>query len=233
MTKLSNQPTSGSDKLYERIRKILESARSNVARTVNTTQVVANWLIGREIVDHEQGGKQRAGYGKSVLKNLAGRLREEFGAGYSVDNLEWFRAFFLAYPNLLEPEKSDAAPRISAGRRKSDAMRRISDKLEPDQPSWIIGQLSPNLSWTHYRSLVRVESAPARAFYEIEAVKNNWSARELERQINSLLYERLAMSKDKAGLMKLATKGQEIATPPMSSRILSSLNFSACRNRIS
>jgi hypothetical protein len=71
--------------------------------------------------------------------------------------------------------------------------------------SWQPGQLHPNLSWTHYRTLLRVDKPEARAFYEIEAIKNNWSARDLERQINSLLYERLAMSRDKSGLMKLAT----------------------------
>ena len=73
--------------------------------------------------------------------------------------------------------------------------------------------IHPNLSWTHYRTLLRVDKPEARAFYEIEAVSNNWSARELERQINSLLYERLALSKDKKGLMRLATKGQEVQKP--------------------
>jgi predicted nuclease of restriction endonuclease-like (RecB) superfamily len=79
--------------------------------------------------------------------------------------------------------------------------------------SWQPGMLHPNLSWTHYRTLLRVDRGDARAFYEIEAIKNNWSARELERQINSLLYDRLAKSRDKAGLMRLATKGHEIQKP--------------------
>ena len=87
----------------------------------------------------------------------------------------------------------------------------IGDALRSQ--SWQPGQLHPNLSWTHYRTLLRVDKSAARAFYEIEATKNNWSARELERQINSLLYERLAMSRDKSGLMKLATKGHEIQKP--------------------
>jgi predicted nuclease of restriction endonuclease-like (RecB) superfamily len=87
----------------------------------------------------------------------------------------------------------------------------IGDALRSE--SWQPGQLHPNLSWTHYRTLLRVEKPDARAFYEIEATKNNWSARELERQINSLLFERLAMSRDKSGLMKLATKGHEIQKP--------------------
>jgi predicted nuclease of restriction endonuclease-like (RecB) superfamily len=83
----------------------------------------------------------------------------------------------------------------------------------PRGESWQPGILHPNLSWTHYRTLLRVDKPQARAFYEIEAIKHNWSARELERQINSLLYERLALSKDKKGLLRLATKGHEIAAP--------------------
>src|SRR5262249_11970009 len=74
-------------------------------------------------------------------------------------------------------------------------------------------RLHANLSWTHYRTLLRVDKPEARAFYEIEAIQNNWSARELERQINSRLYERLALSRDKKGLMRLARKGQEAQTP--------------------
>jgi predicted nuclease of restriction endonuclease-like (RecB) superfamily len=83
----------------------------------------------------------------------------------------------------------------------------------PRGESWQPGQLHLNLSWTHYRTLLRVEKTGARAFYEIEAIRNNWSARELERQINSLLFERLALSKNKKGLMRLATKGQVIQRP--------------------
>lgn len=86
-------------------------------------------------------------------------------------------------------------------------------RYAPRTESWRPGLLSPNLSWTQYRALLKVADTPARAFYEIEAQKNYWSGRELERQINSLLYERLAKSRDKAGLMRLATRGQEIATP--------------------
>jgi predicted nuclease of restriction endonuclease-like (RecB) superfamily len=82
-----------------------------------------------------------------------------------------------------------------------------------NKDTWTPGRLNPNLSWTHYRTLLRVDKVGSRAFYEIEAIKNNWSARELERQINSLLYERLALSKDKKGVLRLATKGQEIQRP--------------------
>ena len=92
-------------------------------------------------------------------------------------------------------------------------MGRSSSRRTARREFWQPGQLHPNLSWTHYRTLLRVEKPEARSFYEIEAIENRWSARELERQINSLLYERLALSKDKKGLMRLATKGQEIQQP--------------------
>ena len=209
--------------LYERIRQILESARSSVARAVNTTQVVANWLIGREIVEEEQKGKRRAEYAEQLLLDLSARLTAEYGRGYSVDNLEFFRRFFLEYNSLLGSEKSDALRRISTTTDISDAVRRKSmesitvlssqKQHAPRGESWQPGQLHLNLSWTHYRTLLRVEKTGARAFYEIEAIRNNWSARELERQINSLLFERLALSKNKKGLMRLATKGQVIQRP--------------------
>lgn len=201
--------------LYVRIRQILESARTRVARSVNTTQVVANWLIGREIVEEEQQGAKRAGYGKTLLAGIARRLRSDFGSGYSVDNLEWFRAFYLGYPELLSEENSDAVRRISSALPISDAVRRKSG-LQPeaaqvaqkghalrglsaltisDTPSrksnalrsisgdWKPGRLSPNLSWTHYRTLMRVARPDARAFYKIEAVKESWSAREFDDSI--------------------------------------------------
>jgi hypothetical protein len=87
--------------LYDRIRQILESARARVSRSVNTSQVVANWLIGREIVEEEQKGKRKAGYGDALLANLAARLVADFGPGYSGTKLRWFRQFHPEYGNLL------------------------------------------------------------------------------------------------------------------------------------
>jgi predicted nuclease of restriction endonuclease-like (RecB) superfamily len=185
-------------------------------------QVVANWLIGREIVEEEQKGRRRAEYGKQLLLDLSLRLTADYGRGYSVDNLELFRRFFLEYKNLLGSEKSDALRRISNGDEISEAVRRKSRDISTVQlpqknhvltKAWQPGILHPNLSWTHYRAFLRVDKPLSRSFYEIESIRNNWSARETERQINSLLFERLAKSKDKAGLMRLARKGQEIQRP--------------------
>jgi len=212
--------------IYRRIREILESARAGVARTVNSTQVVANWLIGREIVEEEQRGSKRAGYGEELIRDLAERLTREFGRGYAVDNLFWFRRLYGTYPEFLQAGKFDAVRQISRLPGIIDAARQISglsggkkisnavrSELETRETPWEPGRVHPNLSWTHYRTLLRIDTPEARSFYEIEAIKNNWSARELERQINSLLYERLAKSKDKTGLMRLAAKGQEIQSP--------------------
>jgi len=204
--------------LYSRIRTILESARTRISRTINTTQVIANWLIGREIVEEEQQGKRRATYGKKEIEALSTKLQAKFGVGYSVQNLSYMRQFYQTYPDLLAASPILHAPRgkslITAARFQDEisrAMRGESAKVSGKTVN--PGELNPDLSWTHYRTLLRVVKHEARAFYEIETIKNNWSARELERQINSLLYERIALSKDKKGLMDLATKGQEVHKP--------------------
>jgi predicted nuclease of restriction endonuclease-like (RecB) superfamily len=197
--------------LYRRVREIIESARVGAARSVNTMQVVAYWLIGREIVEEEQKGKRRADYGEALLLGLSKRLTDEFGSGYSVHNLKFIRQFYAEYPLLAEGAAIGYALRSQSETSSTEARREI--RYAPRSTSWTPGRLHPNLSWTHYRTLLRVDQAQARSFYEIEALRNDWSARELERQINSLLYERLALSRDKKGLMRLAVKGHEVRRP--------------------
>jgi len=193
--------------LYGRIRDILQAARANIVRTVNTTQVVANWLIGREIVQAEQGGQPRADYGVALLTGLSARLARDFGRGWSVDNLEAFRQFYLLYPRLI----AETVSRQSKGAVISETLSRKSTLQAP--AAWQPGDLHPGLSWSHYRALLRVSRRQARDFYEIEAAKNAWSVRELSRQTATLLFDRLAKSRDKAGLMALATRGQEVSQP--------------------
>lgn len=197
--------------LFSRVREILDAARAGVARTVNTTQVAANWLIGREIVEEEQRGRRRAGYGAKLLADLSTRLNAEFGRGYSVDNLEAFRQFYLDYPQLISETASrkSTAPLVLPLQASSETPSRKSD----GGTDWCPGSLHPSLSWSHYRQLLRVTRPQARAFYEIEAIRSAWSVREFQRQTASLLYDRLAKSKDKRGLMRLATHGQEVMQP--------------------
>jgi hypothetical protein len=116
----------GSSALYGRIREILESARTVVARSVNSTQVVANWLVGREIVEEEQKGKAKAEYGQRLLSDLSARLQAEFGNGYSVDNLELFRRLYGEYPALI----TDVPPRNVSARQISEAPRRKSHSAD-------------------------------------------------------------------------------------------------------
>lgn len=216
--------TKSKSPLYRRIFQILESAQARVARTVNTTQVVANWLIGLEIVEEEQKGRRRAGYGERLLRDLAEALQKEYGSGYGLTNLKLFKKFYLEYPGLTGIQKGHAVrdffilgptPETSGKGHAARDLLSMPAEISSAQSnkSWQPGVLHANLSWTHYRTLLRVEKPEARAFYEIESLKNNWSARELERQINSLLYERLALSKNKKGLLKLATKGHDVQRP--------------------
>jgi len=210
--------------VLDRVQVILESARNQAARSVNTTQVVANWLIGREIVEEQQQGAKRAGYGEKVISKLASSLKQQDRKGYGELTLNLCRQFFLAYPNLpgeailyaLRKEFEfhsfgNSLCNKSAPAESTSLVPQIIEALRSAE--WQPGLLNPGLSWTHYRALMRVSNQHARAFYEIEAVQQNWKARELERQIQSLLFERLVKSRDKNGVMKLATKGQEIQQP--------------------
>lgn len=210
MTKKIKQADAVDLPLYGRVREILDAARANIARTVNTTQVVANWLIGREIVEEEQRGKKRAGYGETLLADLSARLTVEFGRGWSLRQLEYCRSFYCVYSALINMEKTNAVRSIFTAPLVGDDGQ-ITNAVRAELPeSWQPGALHPHLSWTHYRTLLRVGRFEARNFYEIEAIHNAWSARELERQISSLLFDRLAKSQDKKGLLRLAVHGQEI-----------------------
>jgi predicted nuclease of restriction endonuclease-like (RecB) superfamily len=195
------------DALYRQVREILEQARATAARSVNTAMVRAYWLIGRKVVEEEQAGSARAGYGDELIDQLAARLRADFGRGFTPSNLRYMRLFYLAYPNLLAREIHHAV-RDKSERGAGERGRQAVACRDLDR-----GVLNPDLSWTHYRLLTKVQSPLSRDFYEIEAVRNHWSSRELERQINSLLFEHLAKSRDKKGLLRLALKGQEIKRP--------------------
>jgi predicted nuclease of restriction endonuclease-like (RecB) superfamily len=194
--------------LYGRVCEILEAARTGIARTVNTTQVVANWLVGREIVEEEQSGERRAGYGAKLLARLSLRLTRDYGRGYSVDNLEAFRQFYLEYPHLISEtvRRKLQLPAISETVSRKSAASAAAKAPRP-------GRLHPDLSWSHYRSLLRVSRQSARDFYEIEAIKHAWPVRELSRHASSLLFDRLALSRDKPGVRRLASRGQEVSKP--------------------
>lgn len=162
--------------IYQEIKELLYSAKNRVYQTINITMTETYYQIGKRIVEEEQGGETRAEYGKSLLKLLSVQLINEFGKGFSVDNLENMRRFYLAF------QKSET----------------VSRKFE--------------LSWSHYIFLTRIENIDERNFYEIESIENSWSLRELKRQFDSGLFERLKLSSDKQKVKELSLNGQVIQT---------------------
>ncbi|MCL4155664.1 UNVERIFIED_CONTAM: hypothetical protein GTU68_055786 [Idotea baltica] len=163
--------------------------------------VLTYFEIGRMIVEEEQNGKERAAYGKEILKELSKVLTQEFGKGFSVDNLENMRKFFLAYG------KYETLSRIS----QKQISETLSRKFESKKQQTLSDPF--NLSWSHYLKLMRIDDENERKFYEIESFKNNWSVRELKRQYDTALYTRLVLSRDKEKVKELSEKGLILEKP--------------------
>jgi len=174
---MSKKPEIKNNKCYLKIKSILEEARHNVYRHVNFVMVQAYWNIGREIVEEEQKGKQRAEYGATIIEELSQKLTVEYGQGFNKTNLWYMKQFYLAFKNLHA--------------------------------------LRGELSWTHYRLLLKVEREEIRQFYLNECIQSNWSTRQLERQINTLYYERLLASKNKLPVKREAdARAKKLAVSP-------------------
>lgn len=166
--------------LYNEIKSIVQDARQSAYRSVNFAMVRAYWKIGKRIVEEEQKGKSKAEYGAGLLKELSEQLTNDFGKGYSETNLKYFRQFYLTFSSF----------------KNSQALSDQSDSGKNQKSH----ALSDQLTWTHYRMLIRVENEAARNYYIDEAIAQNWSTRALERQINSFYYERIISSKIKTGI---------------------------------
>jgi predicted nuclease of restriction endonuclease-like (RecB) superfamily len=193
--------TSNYNNLLLEISNILTDAKSSVARTVNKTIVVTNWHIGKYIVEYEFKGKDRAEYGTQLLKRLSNDLTNKFGRGYSWRNLYNMKEFYKKF-QILQTSSAKFNNKISASFSK--------------------------LTWSHYVRLLSINDEDERNFYLIEAAENNWKERELDRQINSSLFERLVLSKDKEKIKELSENGhimqseQDILKDPL---ILEFLNI--------
>ena len=199
--------------VFQQVVELLQNARQQVLRTVNSTMTIAYFEIGRIIVEEEQNGKDRAEYGKQLLKGLSQQLTKEFGKGFSIRNLEQIRQFYMTY------SKSDSLSRIlqigipqsltaEFQSQKTQSLTAEFNKLNYQALSSFF-----KLTFTHYVFLMRIDDEKERRFYEIESEKYNWSVRELKRQYDSALYTRLALSRDKEGVLKLSEKGQIIEKP--------------------
>jgi len=199
--------------LFSQVAELLQNARQQVLRTVNSTMVYTYFEIGRMIVEEEQNGKDRAEYGKQLLKGLSDQLTKEFGKGFSLRNLEQIRQFYMTY------SKSESLARILEIRNTQSLTAQFKSKKTQSLISFSEESISKSvisffkLTWTHYVFLMRIDDEKERRFYEIESEKYNWSVRELKRQYDSALYTRLALSRDKEGILKLSEKGQIIEKP--------------------
>lgn len=177
---------------FDRVLEVIKNARKQAKMALNISMVYSYYEVGRMIVEEEQNGKQRAEYGKAILRELSECLTESLGKGFSVENLKLMRRFYMVYSQDQIGQKVSAQfenlPETHEGRKFF-------------------------LSFSHYVSLMRIPNIDERHFYEIEAFRNGWGVKELGRQYDSALYERLALSRDKEGVKRLSTEGQIIEKP--------------------
>ena len=219
----SRHPKRKGSELFGRVASILEHARNSVARSVNSGTVLACWLIGREIVHELQANKERAEYGKQIIVELSEQLTQHYGEGYSIPNLKAFRQFYLAYPDRIvespigypvgsQFESIPMSHPVGGQFEIAPIHHPLGGEFEFTSIGYPVGSqfkgFHPNLNWSHYRALMRVEDTDARDFYEAEAVAAGWNKRELERQIQSQYYFRLLRSKNKKGMLKAGRKQQ-------------------------
>jgi hypothetical protein len=226
-------------RLIESIAQLHDRAQSSAAAAVNRYLVLRNWLTGGYIVEFEQRGTDRARYGQRLLERLSADLIGRGIRGLSVTNLRQSRQFYRLYPQIrqtlsdelqhlrsqIHQTASDESPQ--ATRAADELTAKSSPDLPPNsatlsrkskvqQPTPLSPGLLLRLSWSHFIELIRVEDAWKRAFYENECLHGQWSVRQLQRQIGSLLFERTGLSKDKAGVIRRAHR-QESPAPVMTS----------------
>ena len=187
------------------VSRIIDAARESAARSVNAAMTAAYWLIGHRIVEFEQSGEERAEYGTGLLERLAEDLTTRFGRGFSRQNLQHMRLFYLAFPpnrirqtvsGKLNPPSQMPIRQTASGNFEASTVEVGFDDLLTAFP----------LPWSAYVRLLSVKNESARDFYETEALRGGWSVRQLDRQIGSQFYERAALSKDKAAMLASGRK---------------------------
>lgn len=187
--------------IFDRVVSILEQARGNVVHSVNSNMVLAYWLIGREIVEEIQEGEERAEYGKQIIEDLSIRLNKKYKKGFSTTNLWYFRQFYLVFGNriqIIHPVGGELT-----GIKKIHPLGgeySLEEKQDPVNSELISG-FNPQLTWSHYRALMRVKNKKALNFYELEASECGWSKTQLERQIQTSYYERILANHGENGLL--------------------------------
>jgi len=176
------------DNLFSKAVDLIETAKRNIVKSANNNMIYTYFGIGQMIIEKEQNGEIRADYGKKIIKNLSDRLQNKYKNGYSQRNVEQMRQFYLTF----------AIPQTASAELQNDKI--------------IMKNIDFQLTWSHYLLLMRIQDINERKFYEIESINNGWGVRELKRQFDSALYQRLALSKDKESIKQLAIQGQIIET---------------------
>jgi len=204
MTKMTTAPENYNN-IHAGIVELLKNARSAAARNVNSIMTATYWEIGRRIVNSEQGGAARANYGDELIKELANDLSAQFGRGFGVVNLSQMRRFFLAWPTkgiFQTPSEKSLTPMA------------ISELGASSSSSPALANQFP-LPWSAYVRLLSVKNPEARTFYETETLRLGWSVRQLDRQIGSQFYERVALSQNKAAMLEKAKTPEpsDLVTP--------------------
>jgi len=195
---------------FDRVAVVIEQARTYVGRTADLTMCVAYFEIGRVIVEEEQGGLARAQFGKGLLKELSAYLNGRVGKGFSESTLKNARKFYQVYAPSIGQTLFAQLGNDSQSQQLALAGRPAALKSQT-----LFAESYPfRLGWSHYLILMRIENADERRFYEIEAANQQWTFRQLQRQYASSLYERLALSRNKNGVMRLAHEGQTLKNPP-------------------
>lgn len=203
------RPEPGYDAVLTDVVGLVEAARHASARTVNALITATYWGIGRRIVEQEQRGAKRAGYGEELIVRLSGDLQARFGRGFGRANLFQMRAFYLAYRETLQIASGELAP-AAASEKVQTASGRFTGR---DGMAAVAGRFP--LPWSHYVRLLAVRNPEARRFYETEALRGGWTIRQLDRQIGTQFYERTALSRNKAAMLRRgeAQKPGDSVTP--------------------
>jgi len=183
--------------LVDLCRNTNDAAQARVGRIADTSLAVRNWLLGWYMVEYEQNGEDRAAYGTALLE----RLSQALGKGFSTRSLRQFRAFYLHRKEIRQTPSAESLPHLNA---LADNMLQIRQTLSAE----LFKEFT--LGWSHYVELLTLDDTSERQFYEIEAAANQWSVRELQRQIASSLYQRLALSRNKEEICRLAVDGQVV-----------------------
>lgn len=185
--------------LYQKSKKLIDNARSNMGQMANTITVITSFWLGRYIVEQEQQGQERAKYGSKIIDSLSAYLTKEYGRGFSRSNVAGMRQFYMVYKDR---ENEIIQSTIGQFGQRSEIIQSGIGQLD-----MTYARLPFKLSWTHYQILMRIEDKDERDFYEKEAIRSGWNVSTLKRQYHSSLYERLALGRNKDDVLRLANEG--------------------------